>query len=140
MLASAIASSALIAAQTIPAFAEGGDMPFDGKALVNDRAGYKEAILTPKGELLLPQNPYTVMDIPKDSHIFPDVNKLDLNTLLNYKPRGMNYRGDDGTKELLRSIDRSIKNQKQGNFYGMPLIRQMNMAETYSKRKRGLMN
>lgn len=66
----AIAGAAIVA-QTLPAFAEGGNAP-GGPILVNDakRNNFKEVLRTPKGEILRPQKKNTVMDVPKGTQIF----------------------------------------------------------------------
>jgi len=139
-LAAAIASSAAIAAQTIPAFAEGGDMLKDGKAILGD-GGKHELVVDPRGNFFISDNKSGLYDLKAGSHIFPDVNRLDIEKIL-----GLN-RNSAGSSEqklnelaTLKSIERAIKTQKQGNFYGMPLVRQMNNSERYGSRKRGLIN
>ena len=137
MLASAIASTALIAAQTIPAFKDGVDDFEGGKAILGD--GYKhELAVSPKG-MFISDNTPKLYDLDPHTTVFPDVNKVNLNSLLALRQVGVGgvEKRDD---RLMRELIGAVKSQKQGNFYGMPLIRQMNMAETYSKRKRGLMN
>ena len=138
-LTSAIAASALIAAQTIRAFAEGGDMDKAGTALLGD-GGKHELAISPSGKMFISSNTPQLYELEKGTHIFPDVNKVDLMSVLAMKQVMPNLRGDNRTEALLQSIDKSIKGQKQGNFYGMPLIRQMNMSDRYSARKRGLLN
>lgn len=138
-LAQAIFGTAIVAAQTIPAFAEGGDMPFSGKAMLGD-GGKHELAISPSGKMFISSNTPQLYDLEKGTHIFPDVNKVDLMSVLAMKQVMPNMRGDNRTEALLQSIDRSIKGQKQGNFYGMPLIRQMNMSDRYSNRRKSLMN
>ena len=129
--------AALIAAQTIPAFKDGVDDFAGGKAILGD--GYKhELAVSPKG-MFISDNTPKLYDLDPHTTVFPDVNKVNLSSLLALRQVGVGgfEKRDD---RLMRELIGAVKKQKQGNFYGMPLIRQMNMAETYSKRKRGLMN
>ena len=47
---------------------------------------------------------------------------------------------DDKMYNELKQTNRLLKTQKSGNFYGMPLIRQIQQGEYISQRKRGLLN
>lgn len=139
LLASAIASTALVAAQTIPAFAEGGVMDKDGKALIGD-GGKNELIMTPTGDWYVSPKVPTVVDMQAGTKIFPDINKLDLNSFLAMAQVQPQMLKTDNLEKELKELNRNVRNQKQGNFYGMPLIRQLNNSSRYSARKRGLMN
>lgn len=138
LLGQAIANTALVAAQTIPAFAEGGDMLKDGKAILGD-GGKHELAIAPDGSMFISGNTPALYDLQKGTHIFPDVNKVDLMSVLAAK-QVMPNSGRNSEDMLLRELIKTVKNQKQGNFYGMPLIKQMNMSDRYSSRKRSLMN
>lgn len=137
-LTQALFSTGLIAAQSIPAFAEGGDMPFSGKAMLGD-GGKHELAISPSGKMFISDNTPKLYELEKGTHIFPDVNKVDLMSVLAMKQvmPNMGAKADD---KLMRELISTVKGQKQGNFYGMPLIRQMNMSQRYYSRKRGLMN
>ena len=138
LLAQSIISSALIAAQTIPAFAEGGVMGADGKAILGD-GNKHELVVDPRGNFFISDNKSGLYDLKGGSQIFPDVNKLDIEKVLGLKKNSATS-NEQKLNELtvLRSIERAIKTQKQGNFYGMPLVRQLNNSERYASRKRGL--
>jgi len=137
-LTQALTSTALIAAQTIPAFAEGGDMLQSGKAWLGD-GGKNELAISPSGKMFISGNTPQLYELEKGTHIFPDVNKVDLNSILAMKQVMPNI-GAKGDDRLMKELISTVRGQKQGNFYGMPLIRQMNMSDRYSSRKRGLMN
>lgn len=135
----ALASTALIAAQTIPAFAEGGTMDKDGKALIGD-GGKNELIMTPTGDWYVSPKVPTVVDMQAGTKIFPDINKLDLNSFLAMAQVQPQMLKTDNLEKEIKGLRQDVRNQKQGNFYGMPLIRQLNNSSRYSARKRGLMN
>lgn len=138
-LGTAIAGTALIAARTIPAFAEGGTMGKDGKALIGD-GGKNELIMTPAGDWYVSPKVPTVVDMQAGTKIFPDINKLDLNSFLAMAQVQPQMLKTDNLEKEIKGLRQDVRNQKQGNFYGMPLIRQLNNSSRYSARKRGLMN
>lgn len=75
------ANSALIAAQTIPAFAEGGMMEQTGTALVGDASLWgkprkHEVLLYPTGQVGLTPDSPTLMNLPKGTRVYPDADKL----------------------------------------------------------------
>lgn len=65
------AQTALIASTPIPQFEKGTDNAPGGLALVNDQKGslYKEAIITPKGNVMRPQERNSLVNIPKGSKV-----------------------------------------------------------------------
>lgn len=129
--------AAIIAAQTIPAFKDGVDNFEGGKAILGD--GYKhELVVSPKG-MFISDNTPKLYDLDKNTTVFPDINKVNLNSLLALRQVGIGSteKRDD---RLMNELINAVKSKKQGNFYGMPLIRQMSMSDRYSSRKRGLMN
>ena len=138
-LTTAITGTALAAAQTIPYFAEGGIMDNTGVAVMGD-AWKHELAISPDGKMFISENKPTLYNLEKGTTIFPDINKLDLMSVLN-ATKGLNIYSDnkDMVNEL-KSIKFAIKNQKQGNFYGMPLIKQLNQSQRYGNRTRSLMN
>jgi hypothetical protein len=137
-LGTAIASTAVALAQTIPAFAEGGIMDKSGKALLGD-GGKRELAISPSGNFFISKDTPTMYNLEKGTQIRPDVNKVDLMSILALK-QVMPNMGGKGDDKLMRELISTVKGQKQGNFYGLPLIRQMNMGDRYSARKRSLMN
>lgn len=75
------ANSALIAAQTIPAFADGGMMEQTGTALVGDaslwgKPSKHEVLLYPTGQVGLTPDSPTLMNLPKGTRVYPDADKL----------------------------------------------------------------
>lgn len=137
-LSQAILSSALVAAQTIPAFEHGGDVENDGIILAGEKR--HELAVLPDGRMFITADKPTLYDVPKDTHIFPDVNKIDISSLLSLKAFKNNQHGNDKTEFLLRNIDKSIKQQKSARFYGMPLIKQLENKNNFGNRKRSIMN
>lgn len=138
-LATAISGTALAAAQSIPYFAEGGVMDREGKAVLGD-GGKRELAISPSGNFFISKDTPTMYNLEKGTQILPDVNKVDLMGILALKQVMPLSNKDDRTEALLQSIDKSIKSQKQGNFYGMPLIKQLDSRSRYSSRSRSLMN
>ena len=139
MLANAIAGTAIVAAQTIPAFAEGGIMENSGKAILGD-GGKHELVVDPRGNFFVSDKTSGLYDLKAGSKIFPDINKLDIMEVLNLKKSLNNDSRNMSEITTLKNIEKAIKNQKRGNFYGMPLVRQLSNSDRYSNRKRSLMN
>jgi hypothetical protein len=138
-LAIAAAQTAIVAAQAIPMFAEGGTMEKTGKAVLGD-GGKNELGILPDGRFFVTPDIPTMYHLPKDTRILPDVNAIDIHSLIGMKQAMPQMSQGHESMAILRSIDRSLKSQKGGNFYGMPLIKQISQSERYSYRKRGLMN
>lgn len=137
-LAVAGASTALIAAQTIPYFAEGGIMDKNGLAMLGD-GGKKELAISPSGKFFISNDTPTMYNLEKGTQILPDVNKLDLMSILALKQvMPQNSSTNDG--KLMRELINTVKSQKSGNFYGMPLIKQLDNRNRYSSRNKSLMN
>ncbi len=74
IIASGAAQAAIVAAQTIPAFKDGGDMPYSGNALVGD-GGKQELGVTKAGKYFLTPSKPTVMRLDAGTHIYPDAQK-----------------------------------------------------------------
>lgn len=138
-LATAISSSALAAAQTIPYFKDGGIMEKSGKAVLGD-GGLSELVLNPNGEIFVSENKPTVYDLEKGAKIFPDAAKVDIDNIIGNSNRKIIIKNeDDKLLKEIRMTNTLLKRQKSANFYGMPLIEQMNSKEKINKRKRGLL-
>jgi hypothetical protein len=135
----ALASTGIIAAQTIPMFAEGGTMDSTGKAVLGD-GRKKELGILPDGRMFITPDKPTIYDLPKGTHILPDVNSIDIRSLMTAKQIMPSYSGNNSDIVVLKSIEKAIKSQKGSNFYGMPLIKQISQSDRYSYRKRGLIN
>lgn len=78
---SAVSNTALIAAQTIPYFAEGGEMPYTGEAMVGDSQLWggkkkKEVLISPDGLMRITPDYPTIMRLEKGTRILPDVNEI----------------------------------------------------------------
>ena len=138
-LATAISSSALAAAQTIPYFKDGGIMEKKGKAVLGD-GGISEMVLNPNGEIFFSDNKPTVYDLEKGAKIFPDAAKVDIDNIIGNSNRKIIIKNeDDKLLKEIRMTNTLLKRQKSSVFYGMPLIEQMNSKERINKRKRGLL-
>lgn len=132
-------STATALAQTIPYFAEGGVMDREGKAVLGD-GGKREIAISPSGNFFISKDTPTMYNLEKGTQILPDVNKVDLMGILALK-QVMPQQGDDRMLvSEMRNITKAIQAQKQGNFYGMPLIKQLDSRSRYSSRSRSLMN
>ena len=138
-LATAISSTALASAQTIPYFKDGGIMEKRGKAVLGD-GGLSELVLNPNGEIFVSENKPTVYDLEKGAKIFPDAAKVDIDNIIGNSNRKIIIKNeDDKLLKEIRMTNTLLKRQKSANFYGMPLIEQMNSKEKINKRKRGLL-
>lgn len=132
-------STATALAQTIPYFAEGGVMDREGKAVLGD-GGKRELAISPSGNFFISKDTPTMYNLEKGTQILPDVNKVDLMSILALK-QVMPQQGEDRMLvSEMRNITKAIQAQKQGNFYGMPLIKQLDSRSRYSSRSRSLMN
>ena len=134
-----ITQAAIIAAQTIPYFAEGGVMEHTGLAVLGD-GGKSELALTPQGKFFLTSNQPELHSLEKGTRIYPDASKVDINKVLSMHRGSSVAIKDDKVYNELKQTNRLLKMQKSGNFYGMPLIRQIQQSEYISQRKRGLLN
>ena len=134
-----ITQGAIIAAQTIPYFAEGGVMEHTGLAVLGD-GGKSELALTPQGKFFLTSNQPELHNLEKGTRIYPDASKVDINKVLSMHRGSSVAIKDDKIYNEIRQTNRLLKTQKNGNFYGMPLIRQIQQGEYISQRKRGLLN
>lgn len=136
----ALTSTGIIAAQTIPAFADGGIMDKTGKALLGD-GGKNELAILPDGRMFITPDVPTVFSIPRGTEIMPDINAIDLRSLIAMKQVMPSYSGSDGKIiNELRDVKKAIQQKGNGNFYGMPLIKQIGQSERFYYRKRSLMN
>jgi len=122
-LGEAIAMSALIAAQTIPAFAEGGEMGKDGIALVGD-GGRSELVLTPDGQLYTTPSTPTVVSMEKGTQIFPDASVLNNRDIMRsiMVEAGINF----DTKNLEKKLDKliEIESKRKESTYRKPSLRE----------------
>ena len=134
----AAAQTAIVLAQSIPAFEQGGIVAKDGTILAGEKR--HELAILPDGSFFVTANKPTLYDVPKGTEIMPDLNKIDIMDILHLKPLYANHSDNKQTDALLRKIDSSIRNQKQGNFYGMPLIKQLDNRGRFDSRRKSLMN
>lgn len=135
----ALTSTALVASQKLPAFAEGGIMEKSGMAILGD-GGKHELAISPSGSFFVSDNKPKMYHLERGTEIKPDINRLDLASVLAIRQAIPEFKDNAETNGILRSIEKGIKNQKQGNFYGMPLIKQLQRSEKLSSRRRSLMN
>ena len=132
------ASTALILAQSIPAFEQGGVVAKDGTILAGEKR--HELAILPDGSFFVTANKPTLYDVPKGTEIMPDLNKIDIMELLHLKPLYANHSEDKQLIREMQNVTRAIKTQKQGNFYGMPLIKQLDNRGRFDNRRKSLMN
>ena len=74
VIANGAAQTALIVAQSLPYFKDGGEMTYDGKAIVGD-GGKRELVVNPDGSMYVTPNTPTVVDMEKGTIIHPDADK-----------------------------------------------------------------
>lgn len=139
VIAAGVTQGAIIAAQTIPYFAEGGVMEHTGLAVLGD-GGKSELALTPQGKFFLTSNQPELHRLEKGTRIYPDASKVDINKVLSMHRGSSVAIKDDKVYNELKQTNKLLKTQKSVNFYGMPLIRQIQQGEYISQRKRGLLN
>lgn len=137
-LASAIAGTSIILAQSIPAFEQGGVVAKDGTILAGEKR--HELAILPDGSFFVTANKPTLYDVPKGTEILPDLNKIDIMDILHLKPLYANHSEDKQLIREMQNVTRAIKTQKQGNFYGMPLIKQLDNRGRFDSRRKSLMN
>lgn len=79
------AETALIATTPIPQFEKGTDFAQGGLSMVNDQKGsmYKEAIITPKGDVLRPEKRNALIDLPRGSKVLTAKQTLSFDKQLN---------------------------------------------------------
>ena len=139
LLGLAISQTALVSAQSVPYFAEGGVMEHTGKAVLGD-GGKSEFVLSPDGTFFLSKDKPTMYNLEKGTKIYPDANKIDIDSLMR-----LNHQSQTPIKDMtmineIKKTNKLLSNQKTPTFVGMPLIRQMQFGQNYAGRKRGLIN
>ena len=106
ILVSAGVNTAILAAQSIPYFKEGGEMERDGMAMVGD--GYKkEYVVTPRGQVYITPDIPTVVNMEKGSTIYPDASSF-MNEYINKM-----YVDTSKIENKLDKIVYAINSQKQ---------------------------
>jgi len=141
VLALGVAQAGVVLAQQPPKFAKGGIMPYDGIAEVGD-GGKHEFWVSPSGDFGITPNTSTYMHLDKGTVIKPDINKIDLMSIIGMsKP----YRDDaydmKRLEKVMVSIDKKMSNQKHTTtIKGMTLVEQFNQSEKLKSRTRSLMN
>ena len=104
IIANALASTAIVLSQPLPAYAEGTNFHKGGLALVGD-GGKSEAIITPQGNIYKTPDTDTIVNMQRGSKVVPDFDAFMFKQL-----RG-------GNKDISISIDnqRMMKSQSQMN-------------------------
>lgn len=129
--------AALILAQQPPAFKDGGDMPYDGLALVGD-GGKNEVLITPDGKIGITPNKDTYMHLEAGTKILPDVNKVNMDGLmaiLNVENGRMNT---NVLESEIRGLRKDIRNKKTATFSNVPMMRSIEFAKNIEKRANNL--
>lgn len=135
----ALTSTALVASQQLPAFAEGGIMEKSGMAILGD-GGKHELAISPSGSFFVSDNKPTMYHLERGTEIKPDINRLDLASVLAIRQAIPEFKDNSEMIKELKNVTNAVRAQKQGNFYGMPLIKQLQRSEKLSSRRRSLMN
>ena len=138
-LQEALLNSAIVAAQTIPYFAEGGIMEKSGMAILGD-GGKHELAISPSGNFFVSDNKPAMYNLERGTQILPDINRIDLASVLALRQALPELSNNSEMIKELKNVTNAVRNQKQGNFYGMPLIKQLQRSEKLSSRRRSLMN
>ena len=104
IIANAIASTAIVLSQPMPAYAEGTDFHKGGLALVGD-GGKSEGIITPQGNIYKTPDTDTIVNMQRGSKVVPDFDAFMFKQLR------------AGNKDISISIDnqRMMKSQSQMN-------------------------
>ena len=139
LLGLAISQTALVSAQSVPYFAEGGVMEHTGKAVLGD-GGKSEFVLRPDGTFFLSKDEPTMYNLEKGTKIYPDANKIDIDSLMRLNHQSQRPIKDMTMINEIKKTNKLLSNQKTPTFVGMPLIRQMQFGQNYAGRKRGLIN
>lgn len=128
------AQLAMIAAQSIPAYAKGTDYHPGGLARVGD-GGRSEMVILPTGEVWKTPDTDTFVHLPRGTEVLPDYKKAMMN--MSSQPY-MSYYDDDSGKmiflndEVLRNNTKEANNQLSSINRGINAIRYNNI---YSNRK-----
>jgi hypothetical protein len=122
------AQIAAVLATPIPTYALGTDDHIGGHAIVGD-AGKHEVALTPDGKALLTPNTSTLVDLPKHTVVFPDVDQYIKTFYAMTTPRMPTYESvkvnsymymEEMTNKIdkrLRSVEKTIINKKEAHFH-----------------------
>lgn len=114
--------AAQIARLVIPKYAQGTDNHPGGLAIVGD-GGKSEAVKTPDGKLYKTDSKSTVVDLPKGSQVYPDINQLALTQSLKEIPDVKVIVPFDKTGKAIEKMERSIVKtikDKQENHWHFP--------------------
>jgi hypothetical protein len=119
-LAEAVTATALIAAQSIPYFEEGGEMKETGLAVVGEKR--KEVVLTPRGEVYITPDTPTLVHLERGSTVFPDASNLNNEAIAKMVMvnAGLNF----STKTLEKKLDKLIAIE-EGKTFQLPKERLM---------------
>jgi hypothetical protein len=134
----AVASTALVLAQTIPAFEEGGVVEKDGKVLVGEKR--HELWVSPNGYMGVTPNTPTVMNMEAGTKIYPDLTKIDLMSIIGLSKISDKSYDMYRVENVLRNIEKGLANQKSTKLSTQRLFDQLNQSDKYLARKKGLMN
>jgi hypothetical protein len=133
------AQTALVLAQQPPKFAKGGIMPYDGMAEVGD-GGKHELWVSPDGKMGITPNTPTFMNLDKGTKIYPDINKIDLMSIIGISRTSDSAYDMKRLEKVMQSIDRKVGGKNQTTLKGMTLVEQFNQSEKLKGKTRSLMN
>lgn len=114
--------AAQIARLVIPKYAQGTENHPGGLAVVGD-GGKSEGIKTPDGKLYKTDSKSTVVNLPKGSQVYPDINQLALTQSLKEIPDVKVIVPFDKTGKAIEKMERSIVKtikDKQENHWHFP--------------------
>lgn len=134
-LVSAIAGSALIAAQLIPYFKDGGTVDKDGVIGVGD-GGKRELMITPKGDWYITPDTTTHVMAEKGTKIFPDAAKIDMLSLASIS----NTKGVDLStiEQQMVGLRKDLSRQKPTRLSPVSTLEAIKYGNDFNIRKRGI--
>ena len=106
-----VAQAAMIASKQIPQYAKGTDDHEGGLAVVGD-GGKKEYAVTPSGEVYETPSIPTLIDLPKHSQVFPDLNAFIQSVISDFGFARQNEPNNEAVVNEIRQLGRVIKENK----------------------------
>jgi hypothetical protein len=143
MVGLGVAQAALVWAQQPPPppmFAKGGTMPYTGTAILGD-GGKNELWVSPSGDFGVSPDVPTYTHLQAGTTIYPDINKLDLMSVLGYSKKYDDDYDMNRLEKVMLSIDKKLsKNKQKISIKGLSLFEQLQHSEKIKSRRSSLMN
>jgi hypothetical protein len=127
----------IVMAQQPPAFKDGGVMPYDGVALVGD-GGKHEVLITPDGKIGITPNKDTYMNLEAGTRILPDVNKLNLDSLVAYMNIEKSSMSTKVLENEIKGLRKDINRKKQPILSNAPLLKTIEFGNKINIRSRSI--